>query len=68
MVIKSCFSCKFHEIRQEGNEKMSRCIKENCYSEFSKCIATKALNKFLEQDSLENSLPFSAINQFYPLE
>jgi hypothetical protein len=53
MVIKSCFSCKFHEIRQEGNDKMSRCIKENCYSEFSKCIAIKALNRFLEEDSPE---------------
>ena len=68
MLIKSCLTCKFHEITQEGDEKMSRCIRENCYSEFSKCIATKALNRFLEQDSSEKDRPFSAINQFYPLE
>ena len=68
MLIKSCFTCKFHEIREEGNEKMSRCIKENCYSEFSKCIANKALNKYLEQESSEKAHPFSAISHFYPLE
>ena len=47
---------------------MSRCIKENCYSEFSKCIANKALNKYLEQESSEKAHPFSAISHFYPLE
>ena len=51
MIIKSCLTCKFHEFREEGDEKMSRCIKENCYSEFSKCIAMKALKQFLQDES-----------------
>jgi len=68
MLIISCIQCKFHEIRQEGNERMSRCIRENCYSEFSKCIATKALNRFLEQESSSSNPPFSAIERFYSRE
>ena len=51
MVIKSCLICRFHEVRQEEKESNSYCRKENCWSEFSKCIMKKALNRFLEQDS-----------------
>jgi hypothetical protein len=68
MLIKSCFDCKFHEIRQEGKEKISYCARENCYSRYSKCIADKALNRFLEQESGEHNRPFSAIERFYSLE
>jgi hypothetical protein len=68
MLIKSCLSCKFHEIKEEGNEKMSRCIKENCYSEFSKCIANRALHPFLENEKPESRFPFSAIDRFYSRE
>jgi hypothetical protein len=68
MLIKACLTCKFHEIREEGHQKMSRCIKENCYSEFSKCIAIKALNEYLEDETSESKGPFSAIDRFYPRE
>ncbi len=68
MLIKSCLSCKFHEIREEGNENKSRCIKENCYSEFSKCIAMRALNQFIESEKTEAKSPFSAIDRFYTRE
>jgi hypothetical protein len=68
MLIKSCLTCKYHEIRKDGNEERSRCIKENCYSEFSKCIAMKALNQFLEDENSESKQPFSAIDHFYPSE
>jgi hypothetical protein len=68
MLIKTCLTCKFHEIKQEGNEKMSRCIKENCYSEFSKCIAMRALNQFLEDEKPEPELSFSALDRFYSRE
>ena len=68
MLIKSCSNCKFHEIKQDGVEKMSYCRKENSYSRYSKCIANKALNQFLEQESREPDRPFSALSAFYPLE
>lgn len=68
MLIKSCLTCKFHEIREEGSEKKSRCTKENCYSEFSKCIAMRALNQFIENEKTEAENPFSAIDRFYSLE
>ena len=68
MLIKSCFQCKYHEIRQEGLEKFSRCNKENCYAQYSKCIAGKALHTFLEQENSDRHKPFSAINHIYPVE
>jgi hypothetical protein len=55
MLIKSCLTCNFHEISEEGNEKKSRCIKENCYAEFSKCIAKRALHQFLEDEKTEST-------------
>ncbi len=32
---------------------MSYCQKENCWSRFSKCVANKALDRFLEQEDSE---------------
>ena len=68
MLIRSCFSCKFHEVKQEKQEKISRCIKENCYAQYSKCVTTKALKKFLEQESSASYRPFSAIDHVYSWE
>jgi len=68
MLIKFCFNCKFHVIKKEEKEKMSHCERENCYSRYSKCIANKALNRFLDQETREPDRPFSAISQFYPQE
>lgn len=51
MVIKSCLICRFHEVRQEEKESNSYCGKENCWSEFSKCILKRALHRFFEQES-----------------
>ena len=51
MLIKSCLHCKFHEIKQSEEEKTSYCRRENCYSRFSKCVAEKALERFLQQES-----------------
>jgi len=69
MLIKSCFPCKYHEIRQDAEEKNSHCGKENCWSRYSKCIAIKALERFLKQETLErDSHPFSATERFYSHE
>jgi len=51
VVIKSCFFCELHEVKQEAKEQMSYCQKENCWCRFSKCIAKKALQRFLEEES-----------------
>ena len=52
MLIRYCQSCKFHKIKQnEEEEKISYCQKENSYSRFSKCVAEKALERFLQQES-----------------
>jgi hypothetical protein len=51
MIIKYCFSCKFHEIKLDGREEASHCRRENCWSRYSKCVLGKALEKFLKQES-----------------
>ena len=51
MIIKSCLYCEFHEIKQDGKEETSHCRRENCWSQYSKCVAEKALVRFLEQES-----------------
>jgi len=68
MLIKSCSNCKFHEIKQDGNEKMSYCVRENSYSRYSKCVANKALGQFLEKESREPNRVFPPISDFNPLE
>jgi hypothetical protein len=55
MLVKSCLNCKYHEIVDEWNEQTSRCLKENCYSRYSKCVAQKALNRFLKDESSRQS-------------
>jgi len=68
MLIKSCFSCKYHEIKQDEKEEMSHCRRENCWSRYSKCVANKALDRFLEQESSDRNRPFSALTHMYSQE
>ena len=53
MVLKYCFSCKFHQVKPEAEE-YSYCARENCYSVFSKCISRQALSCFLEQEVVKD--------------
>jgi hypothetical protein len=53
LIIKSCHPCEFHEVKQE--EKTSFCGKENCWAKFSKCIAKKALSRYLEEEAIQES-------------
>jgi hypothetical protein len=68
MLIKSCLNCKYQEIRKEGDVEMSRCRRENCWSRYSKCISSKALDSFLEKECMSDKKPFSAIAHVYPPE
>ena len=65
MLIKTCLDFKFHEVKEEGRERISRCLREDCYSRYSKCVAGKALDRFLEQESLKNELLSSTFKQTY---
>ena len=68
MFLKSCLNCKYHEVAREGEEEESRCLKENCYARFSKCVAQKALDKFLDGESSRQERSFSSLTQMYPVE
>jgi len=50
MVIQTCLQCEFHSIKEAEIGPKSHCGKENCWSQFSKCIAKKALDRFLDQE------------------
>jgi hypothetical protein len=68
MLINSCLDCKFHEMKKGEEEQMSYCQRESCYSRYSKCVAEKALVRFLEQESSEHGRPFSRLDRVYSLE
>lgn len=50
MLIRACMNCKYHQIRDDEEEKRSFCQKEYCWSRFSKCVEKKALERFFEQE------------------
>jgi len=58
MLLKSCLNCSCHEITNEYKEQTSHCLKENCYSRYTKCIAHKALTSFLKDESFRQNHPF----------
>jgi hypothetical protein len=51
VVIRYCNQCTFHEGRYDEKEEKSYCSKENCWSEFSKCLSRHAMKRFLEEEN-----------------
>ncbi len=68
MIIKTCLQCKFHEIRENGNSKTVYCSRENCFSQYSKCISKKALEWYLRMESSNDERPPSYLEMLYPRE
>ncbi len=52
MLIKYCLTCAFHLARAEDAQEYSYCSRENCYSQFSKCLSKHALARFLAEEFL----------------
>jgi hypothetical protein len=65
MLLRSCIPCPSHDTREEEGVRRSHCRKENCWARYSKCVTLKALNRFLDEDSVENQRAFSAISHAY---
>lgn len=65
MLLKSCFICPHHEIRKEEGTSHSFCQKENCWSRYSRCLARKAVEKFIQEDRLDMPRGFSALSHVY---
>jgi hypothetical protein len=68
MLLRSCFVCHHHQVKGEEGAKHSFCAKENCWSRYSRCIARRAIERFLEQDRLEVVREFSALSHVYGRE
>ena len=52
MLIRLCQTCAFHEAKLEDSDEFSYCSRENCYSEFSKCLSKHALKRFLQEETV----------------
>ena len=52
MLIKACFECKFHKIKQDEGMQTSYCRKESCWARYSKCIELKAVERFLNEERI----------------
>lgn len=50
MLIKACLECKFHEIKEDGDDQGSYCKKECCWSQYSDCVSSMAIEKFLREE------------------
>jgi hypothetical protein len=51
MLIRTCFKCEFHGIREFEGTGKSYCKKEGCWAEFSDCIIKKAIERFLKEET-----------------
>jgi hypothetical protein len=51
MIVKTCLECKYHAVKMEDGEQTSHCSRENCWSRYSKCILSKALEIYLKENS-----------------
>jgi hypothetical protein len=61
MLIRLCLTCAFHQEKKEGSEVFSYCSRENCFSEFSKCLSNHALKRFLDQEAIGKQSKKSAV-------
>ena len=65
MLLRSCFICDYHEIRSDDGARQSFCRKENCWSRYSKCVARRAIQRFLDEERLGAPRTFSALSHVY---
>ena len=68
MFLRCCVSCKYHNIKIEDGQKLSHCSKENCWSQYSKCILSKAMERFLVNENIHSQQEFSALAHVYSIK
>jgi hypothetical protein len=68
MLFQCCSRCEFHAVKQDDEESMSYCKKENCWSRYSKCVAITALNSFVRQESGGAQQRSLVLEYVYPAE
>jgi hypothetical protein len=52
MILRCCLQCENHIVKEEAEEKMSYCSRENCWSEFSKCLMKTALKELIKKERI----------------
>ena len=68
MILACCSTCEHHEKVEIDLTLYSQCQKENCLSMYSNCVMNRAVQKFISQNTLDDSEePSSALAICYPL-
>jgi hypothetical protein len=68
MLLQSCLHCEFHELKEDNGKNVSYCRKENCWSRYSKCVAMRALDRFLSIETADRSKRSSILDRVYSRE
>jgi hypothetical protein len=67
MILQCCINCEYHRIKDQDGENVSHCAKENCWSRYSKCVTLKALDRFLDKETVAQR-QYSALARVYSSE
>jgi len=52
MILIHCLKCGYHDEVNVDGVSYSRCVKENCLSMYSHCVANAAMEQFIHQNRL----------------
>ena len=68
MILACCETCEYHEKVEIELTFYSKCQKENCLSMYSNCVTNRAVERFVSQNTLDDTEePSSALEICYPL-
>lgn len=65
MILRYCFYCRFHSIKEMDGQRWSHCSKENLWSKYTKCVMQTALESFLQRENSGGKRTFSALDHVY---
>ncbi|MBW1982808.1 MAG: hypothetical protein JRJ12_16510 [Deltaproteobacteria bacterium] len=57
MILEYCKKCEHHETVELDSRPHSRCLKENCLSIYTKCVADAAVQQFIAHDTGKKKPP-----------
>ena len=65
MVLHVCQNCTYHEMVESDTGPVSHCRKENCWSQYSKCVAHQAIDYFLTHQHEVSPRSVSSVEHMY---
>jgi hypothetical protein len=53
-IFRICSECRYHRIKGDDGDKASFCTKEGCFSSYAKCFTQKAIQKFMDEETIRD--------------